>query len=130
MQQSASQMVAQARARVRKLSPDQVALALIHKSARLIDVREECEIVADGRIVPSHHAPRGMLEFHADPSSPDHQDAFDLTASLIVVCSNGARSALAAHTLQQLGFEDIAHMEGGLAAWIRHGFPVDRARSA
>lgn len=126
MQESASHMIARARAAVRGLSADEVALAIVHNTATVIDVREAEELQLDGRIVPSQHVPRGVLELLADPSSPEHLAVFDPAARMIVVCSNGARSALAAATLQQLGFPHITYLEGGLHAWARHGFPLDR----
>lgn len=125
MAQSASQMVAQAKARIENLSPDQVATELQSGSATLIDIREEDER-AKGRIAAAYHAPRGMLEFYADPSSPYHREEFDPDSRLILVCASGGRSALAAETLQQMGYRRVAHLDGGLNAWVAQGFPVER----
>lgn len=125
MAQSASQMVAQAKARIKNLSPDQVATELQSGSATLIDIREEDER-AKGRIAAAYHAPRGMLEFYADPSSPYHREEFDPDSRLILVCASGGRSALAAETLQQMGYRRVAHLDGGLNAWVTQGFPVER----
>lgn len=125
MAQSASQMVAQAKARIENLSPDQVATELQSGSATLIDIREEDER-AKGRIAAAYHAPRGMLEFYADPSSPYHREEFDPDSRLILVCASGGRSALAAETLQQMGYRRVAHLDGGLNAWVTQGFPVER----
>src|SRR5690606_26568460 len=74
---SASQMVAAAKARIENLSPDRVAAELEAGSVLLVDIREEHELAATGSIVPSIHAPRGLLEFYADPSSPTHLEAMD-----------------------------------------------------
>lgn len=126
MHESASHMIARARAAVKGVSADEVALSIVHGTAIVIDVREASEIQDDGRIMPSQHVPRGMLELRADPSSPEHLAAFNPEARMIVICSNGARSALAAATLLQLGFQHITYLDGGLQAWTRHGFPLDR----
>lgn len=125
MGQSASQMVAQAKASIENLSPDQVAAELQSGSATLIDLREENER-ATGRIAASYHAPRGMLEFYADPSSPYHREEFDPDGRLILMCASGGRSALAAETLQQMGYRRVAHLDGGLNAWVAQGLPVER----
>jgi rhodanese-related sulfurtransferase len=73
------------------------------------------------------HAPRGMLEFYADATSPYHRAEFDQTRRVILHCASGGRSALAADTLAVLGYTDVAHLEGGLKAWQEEGLPVDRA---
>ena len=125
MVQSASQMVAQAKASIENLSPDQVAAELQSGTATLIDLREENER-AKGRIAAAYHAPRGMLEFYADPSSPYHREEFDPNSRLILTCASGGRSALAAETLQRMGYSQVAHLDGGLNAWIAQGFPVER----
>lgn len=126
VKQSASQMVAQAKAHIENLSPDQVAAELHAGSATLIDIREEIERT-DGCLAVAHYAPRGMLEFYADPSSPYHREEFDPDRRIILVCASGGRSALATETLRQMGYQDVAHLDGGLNAWIAQGLPVERA---
>ena len=69
-------------------------------------------------------APRGLLEFFADPASPKHAEALDPDRPMIVVCHSGARAALAAATLQDMGFTDVSILEGGLTAWLEAGLPV------
>jgi rhodanese-related sulfurtransferase len=125
MKQSASQMVAQAKANIENLSPDQVADELKSGSATLIDIREEAEL-SNGRIAAAHHAPRGMLEFYADPSSPYHRKEFDPERRIILTCASGGRSALATETLQGMGYGNVAHLDGGINEWIAQGLPVER----
>lgn len=122
---SASQMVASAKAVIELVSPDAVATELQNGTATLIDVREEREIAATGRIPGARHAPRGMLEFYADPSSPFHREEFQPERRLILMCGFGGCSALATETLQRMGYEDVACLEGGINAWIDQGFPVE-----
>ena len=123
---SASQMVATAKAHIENMSPDQVARELRSGSATLIDIREEDERAARGRLPDAYHAPRGMLEFYADISSPYHRPEFDPDRRIILMCASGGRSALAAETLQRMGYRQVAHLDGGLDAWIAQGLPVER----
>ena len=126
---SASQMVAAAKARIENLSPDRVAAELEAGSVLLVDIREEHELATTGSIVPSVHAPRGLLEFYADPSSPNHLEELDPGRRIILASCTGARSALGVETLKDMGFRNVAHLEGGIRAWIDQGFPVERYRA-
>jgi rhodanese-related sulfurtransferase len=111
-----AEMIAQARSRVRNLSAAQVADALAGGDVVLVDVREAAER-DNGTIAGSIHVPRGMLEFHADEASPYHLDVLDPTRRIIVFCASGGRSALAADSLQHMGYTDVAHLDGGYNSW-------------
>jgi rhodanese-related sulfurtransferase len=65
-----------------------------------------------------------MLEFYADPTHPSHLAGLDPAARVIVLCASGGRSALAADTLRQLGYANVAHLDGGFKAWVAAGKPV------
>ena len=65
-----------------------------------------------------------MLEFWMDPNSPYHKPVFNTDKALILFCASGWRSALAAKTLMEMGFERIFDIEGGLSAWIEADYPV------
>jgi rhodanese-related sulfurtransferase len=119
-----AQMVAEARARVECLTPEQVADEL-RRGALLMDLREAEERVQNGSIEGAVHAPRGMLEFWADPTSPYHRAEFDGSRRIILHCASGGRSALAADLLQQMGYRNVAHLEGGLKAWKEGGRSVE-----
>ena len=127
MGRSASRMVAEAKARIENLSPDQVASELQAGTSTLIDIREPPELEETGIIPGAIHAPRGMLEFYADPTSPYHREEFDPDARIVVTCASGGRSALAVETLQRMGYRDVAHLDGGMNAWIAQGLPVEPA---
>lgn len=125
MAKTVAQMVRDARAHIDNLSPDQVAVEL-KQGAVLLDVREDAELAKTGRIQGALHIPRGLLEFYADPSSPAHKAELDPGRRIILHCASGGRSALAAATLQQLGFTDVAHLDGGMQAWQAENKPVQR----
>lgn len=116
-------MVADARDRIMELSVDEVR-AMDPERLVLVDIRDIRER-RKGQIPGSVHAPRGMLEFWWDPTSPYHRDVFAQPGKTYVLhCAMGWRSALAADTLVQMGF-DVAHMDGGMQAWTDAGAPVE-----
>ena len=118
-------MVKEAKQQTENLSPDQVKEELSKGNATLIDIRESEELKQNGKIAGSVHAPRGMLEFYADPSLPYHKPEFDKNKRIILHCASGGRSALAAATLKQMGYQNIAHLDGGFKAWKEAGMAVD-----
>lgn len=117
-------LVAEAKSRVENLTADDVAAELAAGAAVLVDLHEDDERTRVGTIPEAIRAPRGMLEFWADPASPYHRPEFDPEARIILVCASGGRSALAADTLRTLGFGRVAHLDGGIKAWIASGRPV------
>jgi rhodanese-related sulfurtransferase len=90
-----------------------------------VDVRESDER-AKGTIPDSIHAPRGFLEFIADPAGPMHNPAFASGKKLVLFCGTGGRSAMAAKTLVDMGFGDVISMAGGFQAWTQAGGAVAR----
>ena len=121
---SATDLVKDARQEIENLSPQQVQNELSEGKATVIDIRESEELKQNGRIGGSVHAPRGMLEFYADESLPYHKPEFDKSKRIILHCASGGRSALAASTLKQMGYENVAHLDGGMKAWKEAGLPV------
>jgi len=122
---TASEMVTEAKGRIENLSVDEVAAEMESGDAIVVDLREPEELAATGKIPGSIHVPRGMLEFRADPTSAYHQQPFDPSRRVIVHCAAGGRSALAAVTLKDMGYERAAHLEGGFTAWKEAGKPVE-----
>ena len=97
-------MVAEAKGRVQNLSPEQVAAEIDGRAdVTLVDIREDDERLQSGAISGAVRAPRGMLEFWADPTSAYHREEFDPARRTILYCASGGRSALAADTLQGMG---------------------------
>jgi rhodanese-related sulfurtransferase len=92
--------------------------------AVVVDLREADERVREGSIWGALHVPRGTLELRADPVSPDRDRRLAINARVLLMCDTGVRSRLATATLAELGFRDVAYLDGGLLAWRRAGFPV------
>lgn len=111
-----SERVAQAKGTIENLTPEQVVKE-IETGAVLVDLREPAELDTDAKIDGAVHAPRGMLEFYADPTSPYHREEFDPSKRTILYCASGGRSALGAVALQDLGYANVAHLDGGIKAW-------------
>ncbi|MGX5820100.1 rhodanese-like domain-containing protein [Chitinophaga lutea] len=122
---SALDLVKDAKADIENLTPEQVNQELSSGNATLIDLRESEELKESGKIPGSVHAPRGMLEFYADGSLPYHKPEFDKNKRLILHCAGGGRSALAVQTLRQMGYENVAHLDGGIKAWKEAGLKTE-----
>jgi rhodanese-related sulfurtransferase len=114
-------LVAEAKAHVSRLFPENVAAALRRDDALVVDIRESEERAEHGVMAGTIHVPRGMLEFAADPTSAYFRAEFDPGRRTILFCATGARAALAADVLQQLGYADIAYLDGGFTAWREAG---------
>ena len=121
---TAAHLIAEAKARIENLSPAAVAAELESGEVLLVDIREAEERAQHGGIPGAIHTARGMLEFYADPTSAYYRPAFDPGSRIILYCASGGRSALAADMLQLLGYDRIAHLDGGLRAWHDAGLPV------
>jgi rhodanese-related sulfurtransferase len=124
MTMSAMQMLMEAKARVASVTPHEAAAQVAAGEAVLLDVREG-EEWQHGHIDGSLAAPRGLLEFLADPASPRHKSDLDPTRRVIVVCASGTRATFAADTLKTLGYDDPVVLEGGLTAWVKAGLPTN-----
>lgn len=123
---TAADLVAAAEAEITALTPAEVQELLKGDNPPiLVDIRDIRELSASGRIGGAVHAPRGMLEFWADPESPYHRDVFSTNERFVVFCAAGWRSALATKTLQDMGMTGLAHMDGGFTAWIEANQPIE-----
>jgi len=91
----------------------------------LIDIRDIRELWNEGHIDGAVHIPRGMLEFWLDPQSPYYkEEKFGEDKQKILFCAGGLRSALATKTLQDMGFKNVAHIQGGFQAMSQNGFKI------
>ena len=110
-------LVAEAMSQVQTLTPAEVDARLSQAGVLLVDLRDVREVKRDGKIPDSLHVPRGMLEFWIDPESPYYRTEFNGVEEVILYCNKGSRSALAAQSLQSMGIQKVAHMEGGFDRW-------------
>ncbi|WP_299348655.1 rhodanese-like domain-containing protein [uncultured Shimia sp.] len=120
-------LVAKAKEEIETLSQEDAQALVAAGKARFVDIRDIRELKREGRITDAMHAPRGMLEFWMDPASPYHKVEFATDKKLILFCASAWRSALAVKTLQDMGAENVAEMEGGFSAWKSRGAPIDTA---
>jgi len=90
-------LVAESKGRIQNLTPDEVARELENGEVVLVDLREPAELAEQGVIAGAIHAPRGMLEFYADPASAYHREEFQPGARSILYCASGGRRAGVRH---------------------------------
>ena len=122
---SAKQLVAEANAEIETLSPEEAMKLMNSPNVVFVDVRETHERRQAGSLKGAIHAPRGFLEFLADPSSPTHLKELSSGKKLVLYCASGNRSALAARTLESMGIRNVAHVMGGLPALQKAGAPIE-----
>lgn len=116
------------RPQVQTLSADELATRRANgDDLTVIDIRELQERIDKGAIPNSHHVPRGMLEFWADPAMGYHRDFFVEDGRYVVYCAGGGRSVLAALALMDMGYDQVWHLDGGFGAWEKAGQPVEDA---
>ncbi len=124
---SSEALVAEATAEITTYSVAQVRERLT-TDARLqvVDIRDPRELERGGTVPGALLAPRGMLEFWVDPGSPYFKPVFgDESKEFVLFCGAGWRSALAAKTLQDMGMTNVAHIDGGFAAWLKAEAPTE-----
>ena len=123
---SSQTLVSEALKIVKTITPEE-ALKLSNEGVcNLIDIREKGELDKTGRIENSNHIPRGMLEFWLDPDGPYFKSGkLDMNKEMVLFCAGGLRSALAAKSLKEMGFEKVSHIDGGFAAISQSDFKID-----
>ena len=122
---SSQTLVSEALKDIKTINTDE-ALALSNEGkCNLIDIREKGELDKMGRVENSNHIPRGMLEFWLDPEGPYFKSGkIDMSKEMVLFCAGGLRSALAAKTLKEMGFEKVSHIDGGFAAISQSDFKI------
>ena len=119
------QLVAEAMAQVTTYTVEEVRARLHDPQVQIVDIRDIREL-AQGTLPGAYHASRGMLEFWVDPASPYHKPLFaDESKQFVLFCGAGWRSALAAKSLQDMGMQNVAHMDGGYGDWVKAGAPTE-----
>jgi rhodanese-related sulfurtransferase len=122
---SAQQLVQEAYTEVKTINTTEALTLVKENKCNLIDIRDVRELEKEGRVENSVHIPRGMLEFWIDPNSQYFKEGkLDLDKEMVLFCAAGARSALAAKALQDMGFEKVSHVEGGFGAIKQSDFKI------
>jgi len=120
-------MWAEANARIEVVSAESLAEELVSGDALLLDVRLPIEIERRGTIEGSHPIPRQVIEWWADPDSPYFRPGGifgDFERRIVTFCDGGGNGAFSAVTLQELGYRDVATLDGGFYGWLAAGLPV------
>jgi rhodanese-related sulfurtransferase len=108
---SSQTLVSEALKEIKTISTDEAYELSNQGKCNLIDIRDIRELQNEGRVENSHHIPRGMLEFWLDPESVYFKEGkLDLNKEMVLFCAGGLRSALAAKSLKDMGFEKVSHM--------------------
>ena len=118
------EMLGEANAQIETVSAEKAREYVGDDNILFVDVRETQEVESSGGLPGSVHVPRGLLEFIADPESPMHKSELSSGRQLVLYCASGGRSALAAKTLQDMGFSNVCHIAGGFTAWVDIGGPT------
>lgn len=121
---SVNEMMAAAREEIDNVSPVEAKRRIDEDGALLVDIRDVRELQGHGVIPGAMHAPRGMLEFWIDPASPYHKPEFAEDREYIFHCAAGSRSSLTVKMLQDMGMENISHVDTGFQGWQAAGLPV------
>ena len=122
---SSHTLVAEALREVETISSEQALILSNENKCNLIDIREKGELDKTGRVENSHHIPRGMLEFWLDPESPYFKNGkLDMEKEIVLFCAGGLRSALAAKSLKDMGFEKVSHIDGGFGSISHSDFKI------
>ena len=118
-------LVADALKAVKTITPEKALKISSENKCNLIDIRNEVELQKLCRIENSFHIPRGLLEFSIHPESAYVQNnQLDLNKEIVLFCAAGGRSALAAKTLKEMGFDNVSHIEGGFGLMKQKGFKI------
>ena len=112
-------LVAEAKRHVTEISPQDAAAKLDSGDAIVVDVREKDEW-GEGHIPGATHISRGTIELDVE------EKVSDPNTMIICHCGGGGRSALAAETLQKMGYKNVRSMAGGLRAWKAAGLPTTK----
>ena len=122
---SSSQLVAEALTEIKTINTDEAFKMFEDNECNLIDIRDIRELEKEGRVKDTHHIPRGMLEFWMDPNGPYFkQGKLDQSKEIVLFCAGGLRSALAAKSLKDMGFEKVSHIDGGFSAIRQSNFKI------
>ena len=118
-------LISEALKLVKTITPEEAMNLVNENKCNLIDIRDKVELQKLGTIENSFHIPRGLLEFSIHPDSDYVQNnQIDLNKETVLFCAAGGRSALAAKSLKEMGFNNVSHVEGGFGLMVKKGFKI------
>ena len=122
---SSQTLVSEALQEIKTISTEDAHEMYKNNKCNLIDIRDIRELQKEGQVEGANHIPRGMLEFWLDPESIYFKEGkLDLKKEMVLFCAGGLRSALAAKSLKDMGFEKVSHIDGGFGAIKQSKFKV------
>ncbi|MDC0619165.1 rhodanese-like domain-containing protein [Pelagibacteraceae bacterium] len=122
---SSQKLVEEALKNIETLEANKVKELIDKEEITLIDVRDIRELWKEGTVENSKHIPRGMLEFWLDPESTYYKsNKIKNIKKMVLFCALGWRSALATKSLVDMGFENVAHVNGGFDALKKSGIKI------
>ena len=122
---SSQVLVEEAIKQIKTLNAQEVKNLSKNDEITLIDIRDIRELQNEGRVENAQRIPRGMLEFWLDPESVYFKEGkLDLNKEMVLFCAGGLRSALAAKSLKDMGFEKVSHIDGGFGAIKQSNFKI------
>ena len=122
---SSQTLVSEALKEIKTITSDDAHKMVNDNQCNLIDIRDIRELQKEGQVEGAKHIPRGMLEFWLDPESGYFKDGkLDLNKEMVLFCAGGLRSALAAKSLKDMGFEKVSHIDGGFGAIKQSKFKI------
>jgi len=122
---SSQSLVSEALKQIKTISTDEAYKMQSDNKCNLIDIRDIRELQKEGQVEGANHIPRGMLEFWLDPESIYFKEGkLDLNKEMVLFCAGGLRSALAAKTLKDMGFEKVSHIDGGFGSIKQSKFKI------
>lgn len=124
MNKSIMDIVAEAKAVVPSISPEELKSLMGRDDILIVDVRDDGEVASTGKVPGALHVSRGMLEFRADESTPYHNPAFSKSKTIVLYCASGGRSALSGRALLDLGYTNVRNL-GGFQGWVDAGGTVE-----
>ena len=110
-------LVNEALKEIKTINAEEAYKLIEDNKCNLIDIREINELENSGRVEGASHMPRGMLEVYLDPNSVVFQNGqLDRDKEFVLFCAGGVRSALAAKSLKDMGYQKVSHIDGGFAS--------------
>ena len=122
---SSQELVQEALKDIKTISPEEAFNLKKDDNCNLIDIRDVRELQKEGTVESAQHIPRGMLEFWLDPQSSYFKaNKIENIKKMVLFCALGLRSALATKSLVDMGFKNVAHVDGGFDALKKSGLKV------